>query len=103
MQCINVVDVVKLLCMFYDVCLKMIVEEKSVVAAKIDLRGNRLQPSFRLPLRTKIELHFFGRWKRSKDPPDFSRWDGMAEEVNKAVYREVTGCPTCLLYHLGIP
>jgi len=73
-----------------DVCLKMIIDEMTVVAAKLD-RGGRAQPSFRLPLRTRLELHFHGRWKKSVDPPSFSRWDCVAEEVNKAVYHAATG------------
>lgn len=70
---------------------EMIVEEKSVVAAKLDREGRRLHPSFRLPLRTRIELHFHARWKKSADPPNVSRWDCMAEEVTKSVYHTVTG------------
>ena len=69
----------------------MIIEEQSVVAAKINRGGRRLQPSFRIPLRTRVELHFYGRWKNSPDPPSSSRWDSMAEEVSKAVYSTVTG------------
>jgi len=74
----------------YDVCLKMIIEERTVVAAKLD-RGGRAQPSFRLPLRTRLELHFHGRWKKSVDPASYSRWDCVAEEVNKSVYHAATG------------
>jgi len=69
----------------------MIVEELSVVAAKISGGGARLQPSFHLPLRTKIELHFYGRWKRSQEPPGCSSWDNVAEEVSRFVYHTVTG------------
>jgi len=83
------------------VCLKMIVEERCVVAAKIDLGGHRLQPAFRLPLRTKIELHFYGRWKKPQVPPIFSCWDCMAEEVSKPVYYAVTGPRRSCLYSLS--
>ena len=82
--------------MIHDVYLKTIVEERSVVAAKLDRGGRRLQPAFRLPLRTKIELHFYGRWKKSNDPPSFSRWDCVAEEVSKSVYHAATGSRRCL-------
>ena len=77
--------------MMIDVRLKRLIEEQCVVAAKIDRGCSRLMPSFRLPLRTKLELHFYGRWKKSDEPPCFSRWDSTAEEVSKAVYYEVTG------------
>jgi len=77
--------------MLHVVCLKMIVAEQSVRAAKIDRGGRHLQPSFRLPLRTQIDLRFYGRWKKSEDPPNLSRWDWMAEEVSKSAYHEATG------------
>ena len=70
--------------------LKAIVKETSVVAAKIDAAG-RPQPSFRLPLRTKIELHFYGRWKETQASPSVSCYDFVAEEVTKSVYHQVTG------------
>ena len=61
------------------------------MAAKIDAAGCP-QPSFRLPLRTRIELHFYGRWKESAQvSPSVSRYDLMAEEVTKSVYHQVTG------------
>ena len=97
--------------MIDDVCVQRIIEERTVVAAKLD-RGGRPQSSFRLPLRTRIELHFHGRWKKSVDAPSYSRWDSVAEEVSKAVYHTVTGhrsalfsrlCPSRVLYlHLVI-
>jgi len=70
--------------------LKAIVKERAVVTAKLNSAGCP-QPSFRLPLRTKIELHFYGRWKESQVTFSVSRYDAVAEEVNKSVYHEVTG------------
>jgi len=78
------------LCMLCMVCLKKIIEEPCVVAAKIN-RDSRLQNSFRIPLRTKVELHFYERWTKSLHPPGSSRWDCLAEEVSPLVYHEVTG------------
>ena len=75
------------------------VKEMSVVAAKLDYTNCPL-PSFRLPLRTKIELHFYGRWKESQVSPSISRYDFMAEEVSKPVYHEVTG--HVVVYYLDI-
>jgi len=74
-----------------DVSVQMMIEEQSVVAAKIDRGGYRQHASFRIPLRTKLELHFYGRWKRSPDPPSSSRWDCLGEEVSKSVFHAVTG------------
>jgi len=71
--------------------LKAIVDELSVLAAKIERAAGRLQPSFRLPLRTRIELHFYERWRKSKEPPSCSYWDVLAEEVSKSVYHTITG------------
>ena len=76
-------------------CLKMTVTEKSVLAAKIDRESSRLNPAFLLPLRTKIELHFYERLKKSSIRPSLSRWNCMAEEVSKSVYHSVTGFQTC--------
>jgi len=70
--------------------LQKIIEEQSVVAAKINL-DSRLQNSFRIPLRTMVELHFYDRWTKSARPPGSSRWDCLAEEVSPLVYHEVTG------------
>jgi len=87
------IDIIRVVSVFY---LKAIVKETSVVTAKIDPAG-RPHPSFRLPLRTKIELHFYGRWKESRVSPSISRYDVMAEEVSKSVYHEVTGRQSCRL------